>query len=261
MRADLYLSELGYAASRQRAKQLISDGNVTVDGKPLKKPSEDIDATCEHLVKITDDQKYVGRGGLKLEGALNAFKINVQNRVALDIGASTGGFTDCLLSHGASHVIAVDAGVGQLAKKLCEDTRVTSIEHLNARDMTLSDIGGAAVDLIVMDVSFISATYIIPRFSALLKAGGEAVCLIKPQFEVGRSMIGKGGLVKDAAAHRYAIDRVLHCATEHGLIPIGLMSSPIRGGDGNREFLVHLQFGTAEKTAIDSAYIKHIVSG
>ena len=261
MRIDLFLAEQGYAPSRQRAKGLIAEGGVTVDGKIVKKPSEEIDEQISHQVEIVDGQKYVGRGGLKLEGALRDFGLDVSGLSALDIGASTGGFTDCLLEHGAKHVIAVDAGVGQLAKKLCDDVRVTSIERMNARDLSLDDIGGARVDLIVMDVSFISATYIIPRYPALLKEGGEAICLIKPQFEVGRAMLGKGGLVKDASAHRFAVERVLACALENGLTPVGLIASPIRGGDGNREFLVRLQYGNAEKPAIDSACVRRIVGG
>lgn len=261
MRVDLFLAEHGYVSSRQRAKGLIAEGGVTVDGKLIKKPSEDIDEQIAHQVEIVDGQKYVGRGGLKLEGALRDFEMDVRGLCALDIGASTGGFTDCLLAHGAEHVIAVDAGVGQLAKKLCDDMRVTSIEHINARDLALGDIGGDRVDLIVMDVSFISATYIIPRYPDLLKDGGEAICLIKPQFEVGRGMLGKGGLVKDAAAHRFAVERVLKCALENGLTPVGLIASPIRGGDGNREFLVRLQYGIAGKPAIDSAYVRRIVGG
>ena len=157
----------------------------------------------------------------------------------MDIGASTGGFTDCLLQRGAARVCAVDSGAGQLAEKLERDRRVTSLEHTNARDLTVDQIGGEAVDLIVMDVSFISATYILPRFTALLKRNGRAICLIKPQFEVGRSLLGKGGIVKDPEAHRYAVERVFETARSVGLTPVGLIASPIEGGDGNREFLAY----------------------
>ena len=174
MRADSYLTEHGFAPSRERAKKMIAAGGVTVDGKLIKKPSEEI-LDGEHLVVVADAEKYVGRGGYKLEGALSAFAIDVEGRSALDIGASTGGFTDCLLQHGADSVIAVDAGEGQLAAKLREDPRVKNIEHMNARNLSLADIGGRAVELIVMDVSFISATYIIPRFSSLLTEQGEAL--------------------------------------------------------------------------------------
>ena len=260
MRADLYLSTFGYVQSRQRAKQLIAEGGILIDGRLIKKASEEIEEGFSHDVTVNDMQKYVGRGGLKLEGAIAAFGLDVLGKRALDIGASTGGFTDCLLQHGAGQVVAVDAGIGQLAKKLCDDARVISKEHCNARDLAPADIGGV-VDVIVMDVSFISATYIIPRFSDLLGEQGEAVCLIKPQFEVGKTMLGKGGIVKDPAAHRFAIDRVLASGREHGLCPAGLISSPIKGGDGNREFLVHFKKGDGVRDSVDLAYIRRIVGG
>ena len=238
MRVDIYLTENGYAQSRQRAKVLIESGCVSVDGKRIEKPSTQIEGD-HHAVEVRDTLRYVGRGGLKLEAALDAFSIDVHNLCALDIGASTGGFTDCLLQRGARAVCAVDAGEGQLAAKLLEDGRVTSLEHTNARTLTLEQIGGNRVDLIVMDVSFISATYILPRFPELLTPDGQAVCLIKPQFEVGRSMLGKGGIVKDKQAHRFAVDRVIDAGRALGLLPKGLIVSPIEGGDGNREFLVY----------------------
>ena len=212
----------------------------------------------EHEVTVLDDMPYVGRGGFKLAGALDAFGLDVDGLTALDIGASTGGFTDCLLQRGAERVIAVDAGEGQLAKKLLEDGRVLSMERTNARDLTPEMIGGVTVDLIVMDVSFISATYILPRFPALLRAGGHAVCLIKPQFEVGRAMLGKGGIVKDAAAHRYAIERVLESGRGLGLAPVGLIPSSIEGGDGNREFLVHF-VNRADASSVNSATIDRVI--
>ena len=254
------MTEHGFAPSREKAKKLIAAGGVTVDGRLLKKPSEEI-SDGEHSIWITDEEIYVGRGGYKLEGALKAFDLDVSGIRALDIGASTGGFTDCLLQHGARCVTAVDAGEGQLAKKLQTDPRVTGIEHLNARGITLEDIGGERVDLIVMDVSFISATYIIPRFDALLAEHGEAICLIKPQFEVGRSMLGKGGIVKDPAAHRFAIERVLESGMQNGLIPVGLIQSPIFGGDGNREFLVHFKKDAQEERVVDPTWIRRIVGG
>lgn len=260
MRADLYLSTFGYVQSRQKAKQLIAEGGILIDGRLIKKASEEIDADNSHDVVVNDMQKYVGRGGLKLEGALAAFGLDVTGKRALDIGASTGGFTDCLLAHGAEQVVAVDAGVGQLAEKLAKDPRVVSKEHCNARDLSVSDIG-AVVDVIVMDVSFISATYIIPRFYDLLGERGDAICLIKPQFEVGRMMLGKGGIVKDPSAHRFAIERVLSSGREYGLNAVGLIASPIKGGDGNREFLVHFKKGDGEKDSVDPAYIRRVVGG
>lgn len=241
MRLDLFLSENGYAQSRQRAKSMIEGGEVEIDGVVVKKPSFAV-SDGEHTVKVRDPLIYVSRGGLKLEAALDAFSVDPTGLCALDIGASTGGFTDCLLQRGASKVYAVDAGEKQLAKKLCEDERVISFEHMNARSMTVADIG-STVDLAVMDVSFISATYIIPRIPALLGGEGTLIALIKPQFEVGRAMLGKGGIVKDPAAHLAAILRVFECAEQYGFSMTGLIVSPIEGGDGNREFLACFRLG------------------
>ena len=241
MRVDLFLTENGYVPSRKKAQTLIEEGKVSIDGHIVQKSSQQI-GDGEHTVEIaqSDEVRYVGRGGLKLEAALDAFGIDPSQKTALDIGASTGGFTDCLLQRGAKLIYAVDAGVGQLAKRLLENPAVVSIEKLNARNLMPEHIDHTRVDLIVMDVSFISATYIIPQFPALLSENGEAVCLIKPQFEVGRAMIGKGGIVRDRAAHIDAIERVCASAESVGLSPVALILSPIEGGDGNREFLLHL---------------------
>ncbi len=260
MRLDLYLSENGYAQSRQRAKSMIESGEVEIDGVVIKKPSFAVSEGV-HTVKVRDPLIYVSRGGLKLEAALDAFGVDPEGLCALDIGASTGGFTDCLLQRGATRVYAVDAGENQLAKKLCEDERVVSFEHMNARSLTEKDIG-ATVDLAVMDVSFISSTYIIPQIPSLLGGKGTLVSLIKPQFEVGRAMLGKGGIVKDPAAHLAAIMRVFDCACEHGFCMTGLITSPIEGGDGNREFLAVFDLGfsrTAPWTPSDvRAFLKGI---
>ena len=253
MRADLFLTEKGYAPSRKKAQMLIEEGNVCIDGCIVQKASQQIDDS-DHTVKITqsEEMRYVGRGGLKLEAALNAFGIDVREKIALDIGASTGGFTDCLLQQGAKKVYAVDAGVGQLAKSLLANPLVISVEKLNARNLLPEHIDNTRVDLIVMDVSFISATYIIPQFPALMNETGEAVCLVKPQFEVGRALIGKGGIVRDRAAHADAIGRVCASAKSVGLSPVALIPSPIEGGDGNREFLLHLVRGeTPDKMLTD----------
>ncbi len=241
MRLDVYLIEHGYVQSRQRAKTLIEAGSVLIDGSVVTKPAFSVSEDEVHAVSIADTLPYVGRGGLKLEAALDAFGIDPSGMTAVDIGASTGGFTDCLLQRGAARVFAIDAGENQLAAKLRKDSRVVSIEHLNARTLAPSHIGGICVDLAVMDVSFISATYILPQIPALLSGDGAMICLIKPQFEVGRSMLGKGGIVKDCAAHETAILRVLDCAESVGLSLCGLISSPIKGGDGNREFLAYLR--------------------
>ncbi len=241
MRVDLFLTEKGYVSSRKKAQTLIEEGKVLIDGCTVKKSSQQIN-DGEHTIEImqSDEVRFVGRGGLKLESALDAFGISPRDKVALDIGASTGGFTDCLLQRGATKVYAVDAGVGQLAASLLANPSVISIEKMNARNLEPEHIDYTMVDLIVMDVSFISATYIIPQFPALMKEDAEAVCLVKPQFEVGRAMIGKGGIVRDATAHAAAIKRVCACAESVGLFPIALIPSPIEGGDGNREFLLHL---------------------
>ena len=257
MRADVYLAQNGYTQSRQRARILIEDGCVFIDGVRIDKPSYAI-ADGAHSVRINDQIRYVGRGGLKLEAALMQFSIDVTGMTAIDVGASTGGFTDCLLQHGAEHVFAVDSGENQLARKLADDRRVTSIEHYNARNLDLTDLNDTPVDLVVMDVSFISATYILPRFPAVLRSGGRAIVLIKPQFEVGKTMLGKGGIVKDAKAHRYAVERVLSCAKSVGMIPTGLIVSPIFGGDGNREFLACFEYGTEEERSISSDRITSV---
>ncbi|MBE6634252.1 MAG: TlyA family RNA methyltransferase [Ruminococcaceae bacterium] len=253
MRADVYLTVNGHTESRQKARRLIEEGLVTVDGKKLRKPSEEIREGA-HAVEVGELYAFVGRGGCKLEAALNAFRIDVTGLSAIDIGASTGGFTDCLLQRGAARVWAVDSGEGQLAPRLQSDARVVSMERCNARYLTVEDIG-QVTDLIVMDVSFISATYLIPLFPSLLGNGGEAVCLIKPQFEVGKQAIGKGGIVKDRRDHRMAVCRVLDAARAAGMKPVGLIPSPITGGDGNREFLVHLVRGDSQRLELTNDQI------
>ena len=258
MRADLFLTVHQHAASRAQAKRLIEGGHVRIDGCVIEKASADV-PEGEHTVEVSDPLVYVGRGGWKLEAALDAFGMDVTDLTAVDIGASTGGFTDCLLQRGARHVWAVDSGSDQLAPSLRRDMRVTSMEHCNARYLTPDMIGGC-VHLIVMDVSFISATYLIPRFPALLEDGGDAVCLIKPQFEVGKSMIGKSGIVKDAHAHRYAVERVLDAGRAVGLVPVGLIVSPVTGGDGNREFLVRFTKDGMATDKIDKNQIR-LVTG
>lgn len=255
MRADIYLVENGFAPSRERAKKWIEEGCVFCSGKPVEKPSQEILPASE--IKVLDTMPYVGRGGLKLEAALNAFEIDVSGLAVLDIGASTGGFTDCLLQRGAASVCAVDAGSGQLAKKLREDPRVKSMEKCNARYLTAEMIGGR-VPLIVMDVSFISATYLVPLFPSLLLPGGKAICLVKPQFEVGKAAIGKGGIVKDPAAHRLAVEKVIGAGTAVGMMPCGLIASPVSGGDGNREFLLCFSMEQGG-TVVDETLIRQVI--
>lgn len=246
MRADCYLVAAGHAASRQKAKTLIEGGSVLVDGKKITKPAAEIDEQTDHEVEVTATEKYVSRGGLKLEGALTAFGIDPTGMTALDVGASTGGFTDCLLQHGVAHVYAFDAGIGQLAPSLRADPHVTVREHINCRNLTPADVGESP-HLIVMDVSFISSTYIIPAFPALLRENGIYIGLIKPQFELDRHAVGKNGIVKKPEDRLRAVERVCAAAMTVGLIPIDLAPSPIEGGDGNREFLLLCRKGAREE--------------
>ena len=237
MRIDILMFERGLAQSRTDAKRLIVEGLVSVNGKTVGKPSLDVLDTDEISVAETE-HRYVSRGGLKLRGALDRFGVNVPGRRALDVGASSGGFTDCLLQSGAAHVIAVDSGYGQIAPSLRTDDRVTVVENYNARYMKGEDLAYMP-DLVVMDVSFISATCIIPAIYAVASDGADFICLVKPQFEVGRSGIGKGGIVKDEKIRRSALDKVVDFATAIGFEYVNSCLSPIKGGDGNVEFLVH----------------------
>ena len=235
MRADLYIFENGFAKSRSRAETLIKSGVVSIDGALVLKSSFDV-SDGEHKVVISSEEKFVSRGGLKLEAALENFNIDVTGFTALDIGASTGGFTDCLLSRGATFVTALDVGQGQLDEKLRNDPRVKSIEKYNARDLS-PDVTDKPVDIAVMDVSFISQTLILPKIPALLGDGGVLVTLIKPQFEAGRGALGKGGVVKSEKDRANAVKRVTDAAITCGFELVGVMKSPIKGGDGNIEFL------------------------
>lgn len=239
MRADLYLFRNGHADSREQARRLIEEGAVRIDGQPVGKPSLAVDEEREHTVTVTlpAAMRYVGRGGLKLERALEVFRVCPRGMIALDIGASTGGFTDCLLQNGAAGVYAIDSGEGQLHPRLCRDPRVVNIEKCNARALTPAQIGGVKADLAVMDVSFISQTCILPVLPPLLREEGQLISLIKPQFEAGRSAVGKGGIVRRREHREAAIRRVLEGAASVGLVCVGLTVSPITGGDGNIEYL------------------------
>ena len=238
MRADAFLSQNGYVESRTRAARLISEGKVIIDGKVVRKASEEI-LDGEHAVQITAVDTYVGRGGLKLEHALKYFEIDVTDKKCIDVGASTGGFTDCLLQNGASVVYAVDSGRDQLHRKLLDDIRVVNIEGYNARELSRDEFG--VFQIAVMDVSFISQTLIHNAVSDILENGAMFISLIKPQFESGRSALGKNGIVKDAKDRENAISRVLESAVLNNLEPIGIVNSPIEGGDGNKEYLACFQ--------------------
>ena len=239
MRADLYLVEKGIVSSRQKAKTLIEEGKVFADGKQVTKASQNLnDEDIEIRGEILP---YVSRGGLKLKAAIDTFDIEVKDMICLDVGASTGGFTDCLLQHGAKKVYAVDCGHGQLDKKLLCDERVINIEGCNARDIS-DEIIPEKVDVCVMDVSFISQTLIHSAIASLMKSDALFVTLIKPQFEVGRSNIGKNGIVKDDKVRRFAIDKVIESCSANGFSYIGHIDSPIKGGDGNTEFLAVFKY-------------------
>lgn len=240
MRLDVFLAENGFAVSRSEAKSLIQSGAVFLDGKPLTKPAFDVTGQEEKILLDRRMKKYVSRGGNKLEGALLAFKIPVRGRYALDIGASSGGFTDCLLQNGAARVIAADVGSGQLVPSLRSDPRVFVMENFNARYMNAEDLPYLP-DLCVMDVSFISATHIIPAVYRTLADHADFICLVKPQFEVGRAGVGKGGIVRDEALRADALRRVSAFAEQYGFAARGSIVSPIPGGDGNIEYLVHFE--------------------
>ena len=259
MRIDKYLAAAKYTKSRKFAQDLIDAGAVRVDGVTVKKPSQEIDHTVPHEVEIEELFKYVSRGGMKLEAALDAFSVNVNGQKALDVGASTGGFTDCLLKRGAKRVYAIDAGVGQLHPSLLEDKRVCSIEKFNARELT-STVTEGLCDVAVADVSFISQTYIIGPVASVLRDGGVFVSLIKPQFEAGSSALGKGGIVSNAAYRFLAVKRVLNCAAENGFDCRGLIQSPITGGDGNKEYLACFVKRQCLVPKIDDKTIKRLTA-
>lgn len=246
-RLDLALVRRGLAASRERAQALVLANQVLVNGRPAAKAGAPVEDTDEILLKVPD-HPYVSRGGLKLARALDAFAIDVAGARALDIGASTGGFTDVLLQRGATHVVALDVGHNQIDWKLRSDPRVTVMEGVNARYLDAAQLppGAAPFDLVSIDVSFISLAHILPIVPPLLarrqadRPGGRVVALVKPQFEAGRDDVGKGGIVRDPAVHARVVDAVIAAAAAVGLTRLGLEPSPIEGAEGNKEFLLCL---------------------
>ncbi len=234
-RIDQLLVERGLAETRERAQALIIAGYVFANGRKVEKPGQSV-AEDAHI-ELKERLRYVSRGGLKLEGALKHFAVDVSGRICLDVGSSTGGFTDCLLQHGAAHVYAFDVGTGQLDWKLRNDARVTVREGVNARHLTPADVP-EPVDLAVCDVSFISVTLILPVLPPLLRTPAAMVILIKPQFEVGREQVGKGGIVRDPALHSEVCERIERAVQSLGF-HTALMESPILGAEGNREFLLY----------------------
>lgn len=237
-RIDKLLVELGIAETRTRAQALIMAGAVLVNEKKVTKPSETFEKDATVRLKGTSTEKYVGRGGQKLEAALVSFSIDPAELDCIDIGSSTGGFTDCLLQHGAKSVVAIDAGTNQLVWQLRQDPRVEVREKTNARNLKPDDFD-KMFDLAVMDVSFISVTKLLVPVIALLKPTGTLVILIKPQFEVGKGEVGKGGIVRETEKHERVVREVNDFAAALGLKVLGLIDSPILGAEGNKEFLAY----------------------
>ena len=237
MRADVFLFSRGFAKSRTHASDLIKSG-VEIGGKKIAKASQDIpEDTPDTEIKIIEPSKYVSRGGLKLEAALAVFSVDPSGLTALDVGASTGGFTDCLLRNGASKVYAVDVGHGQLAPSLVRDERVVNLEGINAKNLSPELIGAHGFPIAVSDVSFISQTLIYAPVCSMLKDGGIFISLIKPQFECGKKNLSSGGICKDKKVHIKVINELFAKARLSGLSPEALTRSPITGGDGNVEYL------------------------
>lgn len=236
-RIDKLLYDLGFAGSRSRAAAMVMAGIVLANEKRVEKPSEKFEPTVNIRIKgQTEATKYVGRGGLKLEAALREFSIDPTDLNCIDIGSSTGGFTDCLLQNGASRVLCIDSGTNQLAWKIRSDPRVEVRENTNARNLRAAEMP-FEIDLAVMDVSFISVTKIFPAIADLLKKDGKLVVLIKPQFEVGKGEVGKGGIVRDTEKHLAVIEKVRSSAESFDLRFLGIVDSPILGAEGNKEFL------------------------
>lgn len=267
MRLDVYLYERGYAESRARAKFLICEGAVSVDGKTVKKPAFEIDGSTEHEISVASERcPFVSVGGMKLDAALERFGIDVKDAVCIDIGASTGGFTDCLLSRGAAKVYAVDSGTSQLHEKLAADPRVVSMENTNARYITDADIGEKAA-FAVCDVSFISQKLIMTAVASVLSENGHFITLIKPQFELDRKRVGKG-VVSEPSDRAKAISGVVKAASDVGLELTALTVSPVSGGGisderaakrGNREYLAYFRFTGGTVPRISDREIREFV--
>jgi len=244
LRLDKALVERGLVASRERAAAMILAGRVLVDEQKVEKPGAAV-AEGAAVRLLGEDMRYVSRGGLKLEAALERWGIDVTGRAGLDVGASTGGFTDCMLQHGAASVLAVDTGYGQIAQRLRADARVTLMERTNARLLKPGELP-SGISFIAVDVAFISATLVLPPVMACMRHWGEwrgeCVVLVKPQFEAGREHVGKGGIVRDAAGHELAVERVRECVEGLGGQGIEVVDSPIHGMEGNKEFLMHARW-------------------
>ena len=255
-RLDAALVERGLVSGRDKAKGIIMAGQVYVDGQKADKPGQQVEE--RNLIEVRGDSlAYVSRGGLKLEKAIGTFGLSLDGFICADIGASTGGFTDCMLQNGAAKVYAVDVGYGQLAWKLRNDPRVVNLERTNIRYLTEVDIQ-EALDFVSVDVSFISLGLVLPVVNKLLKNDCKAVCLVKPQFEAGRENVGKKGVVRDPAVHREVLDKVIKIAGGLSFSALGLTWSPVKGPEGNIEYLLLLQKG-GENTAVDGETVERVV--
>lgn len=239
LRADVFLFQNDYTKSRQSAKNLITTGRLFVNGKLCDKPSLDISPT-DTIEIIGDTPKYVGRGGIKLETAINQFDISLKDTTCIDIGASTGGFTDCMLQNGAKKVYAVDVGHDQLDTSLLLDNRVINLEKTNIRDVDITTFDNSSIDFISVDVSFISLKLVLPKVYELLKSGGRAVTLIKPQFEAGKNNLNKNGVVKSEKVRKCVVNDITMYAQSLGFTVIDVCQSPITGSKGNVEFLMYI---------------------
>ena len=257
-RLDVLLVKKGFYQSRERAKASIMAGIVYVDGQKSDKAGNMVDEEAEIIVK-ENICPYVSRGGLKLEKSMKIWPINLENALCMDIGASTGGFTDCMLQSGARKVYAVDVGYGQLDYKLRIDERVINMEKCNIRYLDFDTVD-TPIDFISIDVSFISLKLVFPVASKLLGKNGSLVCLVKPQFEAGREQVGKKGIVRDKKVHKEVIENVVKYAVDNGLNPVGLTYSPVTGAKGNIEYLLYLSKASREENLVNDTVIENIVN-
>ena len=253
-RLDVEMVRRGFVETRAKAAAAIEEGHVLVSGTVAEKPSRLV--ALGDPIEVVIPERFVSRGGLKLDAALDRFGVDVTGQRCLDAGASTGGFTDCLLQRGAAHVVAVDVGRGQLMARLRADPRVTVLEGVNVRTLTTAEVGESP-SIVTADLSFISLTTVAPALAALASEGASFVFLVKPQFEAGRGNVGKGGIVRDAAIHRDVLIRVVRHLGTRGLASVNVMPSPVRGAQGNIEFLLHLVRG--DTPSVDEREVMAVV--
>ncbi len=247
-RLDSRIFELGLAESREKAKAFIMAGQVYVNG--MKASKAGITVSEKDIIEVRGSSEFVSRGGYKLKKAMSSFPVTLEQKICMDVGASTGGFTDCMLQNGATKVYSVDVGYGQLAWKLRSDPRVVNLERTNIRYVTQEQVPDR-IDFFSVDVSFISLCLVLPAVKKLLSDNGEGVCLIKPQFEAGKEKVGKKGVVRDKNVHIEVIDKIYNFATENGFTVLGLDFSPIKGPEGNIEYLIYLRNGSYENASVD----------